>query len=49
MDGRLVHVSPVEGHTADYTTRLEHWAGIGIQADAGVVSCGAQTVVVVEG
>lgn len=46
MDGRLVHGSSVEGQAADYSTRLEHWAGIGTQADAGVMSCRTHAVVV---
>lgn len=47
VDGRLVCGSSVEGHTVDYTPGLEHRAGTGTQADAGVVCCGAQAVVVV--
>lgn len=47
MKGRLVHGSSIEGETADNITGLKHWAGIGTLADAGVVGCRAQAVVVV--
>lgn len=47
MDGKLIYGSLVEGQAADYSTGLPHWAGIGTQADVGVVGCRAQVVVVV--
>lgn len=47
MDDWLIHGSSIERKTADHRAGLEHWAGIGTPADARVVRCSTEAVVVI--
>jgi len=48
VDGRLVRGRSIEGAAAGHAAGLEHRAGNGSEADAGVMGCGDTAVVVVD-